>query len=674
MQQMKEFSLAKEKIIENYNKLIAYKLIPLKIFESEITEKSIHEIIENLKSEKFIVSVCGQIKAGKSMLLNDMIFGAETLPASDIPETAKITEITYGQAPEFTAFFYTKEEWEFINNQQVCLDGINGTYFDLVVNPWIKNTYEKNNSRFNAEEIIKTAQTASNDLGRLHEYISVNGRFTMLVKSIKIKYPAEILKNIIVIDTPGINDPDIYRGKITEKWISRSDAVIFLLSAAQPFTDCDREFFEKYLKLTAPEKILIAVSKIDVSENIEQAKNFTIKSIKKTLGDFGEKIIAGGDIYAVSPIFSIYPKLMARFEKGEITLSESKAAEIKYHLKDRVNESPFIKNIADNLGFMNQFSNEIQKKIINGSAQYIIKSHSNKIMAIIRQHIAETNAAIKQAEAKYQNVQKELQSINVNIETACSLINAYDMLKNTINERLKKINENFENENSAFIKKTHDETLKFISSCSSLKQIEANLYHEISRIAEDGFKNITDFFSLQLDALKSFLNNLNLNGTDKDKAEIIIACVRNASSKFFNNFDARNTLDTVKKSIELKINENEFQALRKYKFLFFLDTPKTVEALKSQIDSLFCGGCSAERTARDAASRCLFNFKSCFDELFALLEKFKTEALSTKNENTAISEKIKKALIHLDEIKAEGINRINSLNKYNDEFMHELKF
>ena len=87
---------------------------------SEITEVSLEQQLNSLHNEKFTIAICGQVKAGKSTLLNSLFFGDDVLPVFDTPMTAKLTFLEYKKGEKcFTVEFYTYEEWNKIIENSV---------------------------------------------------------------------------------------------------------------------------------------------------------------------------------------------------------------------------------------------------------------------------------------------------------------------------------------------------------------------------------------------------------------------------------------------------------------------------------------------------------------------------------------------------------------------------
>lgn len=112
------FEKSKDELVEIYGELIKNKAINL----NNVNEETLKEKSSNLQKEEFILAVAGQIKSGKSTLLNALIFGNDILPSDDTPYTAKITEIRYGSDKKLKAIFYTKDEWQELKNEITEID------------------------------------------------------------------------------------------------------------------------------------------------------------------------------------------------------------------------------------------------------------------------------------------------------------------------------------------------------------------------------------------------------------------------------------------------------------------------------------------------------------------------------------------------------------------------
>src|SRR3954471_17399045 len=80
-----------------------------------------------------------------------------------------------------------------------------------------------------------------------------------------ITAPAEILKEIHIVDTPGTNAIIREHEAITSEFVPRSDLVLFVTSADRPFTETERAFLEQVRGWG--KKIIIVINKIDILES-----------------------------------------------------------------------------------------------------------------------------------------------------------------------------------------------------------------------------------------------------------------------------------------------------------------------------------------------------------------------------------------------------------------------
>lgn len=217
---------------------------------------------ENLKSRRYLVSFSGQIKAGKSTLMNALIFGDEVLPADDNPHTAKISIIKFAEKPGYEVKFYSEQEWE-----KLCAQPAGEvTYYEK----FLKKDEERSARKgvFCREWIRSSAhQLQISGIDGLHEYVAANGAYTPFVNEVAIYHPSEILKTVEFVDTPGTNDPNIFRSQVTEKWISQANANIYVTYANRAMDKVDIDFIDRYLLHVPASKQLIAVNKLDLVDS-----------------------------------------------------------------------------------------------------------------------------------------------------------------------------------------------------------------------------------------------------------------------------------------------------------------------------------------------------------------------------------------------------------------------
>jgi small GTP-binding protein len=81
-------------------------------------------------------------------------------------------------------------------------------------------------------------------------------------------HPADVLREINVVDTPGTNAIIRRHEELTRDFVPRSDLVLFVTSADRPFTESERGFLEQIRQWG--KKIVFIVNKIDILSRAEE--------------------------------------------------------------------------------------------------------------------------------------------------------------------------------------------------------------------------------------------------------------------------------------------------------------------------------------------------------------------------------------------------------------------
>ena len=84
------------------------------------------------------------------------------------------------------------------------------------------------------------------------------------------RLPAELLRGMSVVDTPGTNVIVERQQRLTEEFVPRADVVLFVLSADRPLTDSELAFL-RYIRQWR-KKVVFVVNKIDLLEGEEQVQ------------------------------------------------------------------------------------------------------------------------------------------------------------------------------------------------------------------------------------------------------------------------------------------------------------------------------------------------------------------------------------------------------------------
>lgn len=259
--------------------------------------KSLQQIKANFieKTEDFFredrklnIGVIGQVKAGKSSFLNTMIFdGKDVLPRASTPKTATLTKIEYAEQNSIEITYYTEEEWADVE-ARAKVDSALDEY--RVAKEIIKLAQSQQlDVQHYLQKGTETVDFASEEelMAQLNNYVGESGKLTALVKFVTLKVNNDELKEISIVDTPGLNDPIASRTDKTKQFMEVCD-VVFFLSKAGSFLDAtDMSLLTTQLPQKGVNRLVLICSRYDegLQDTIEDEDSLVEvhKSTKRSL-------------------------------------------------------------------------------------------------------------------------------------------------------------------------------------------------------------------------------------------------------------------------------------------------------------------------------------------------------------------------------------------------------
>lgn len=221
------------------------------------------------------IGILGRVKAGKSSFLNALIFNGESiLPKAATPMTAALTVLEYAKTPSLSVDFYSDDDLsrietlakEFESELEKNTDAKINEQKDQALSKGkeIDELELKERARKSALQELKGVQEsiyacyqqyqqisqsqvsasereANKDFqgslseirAKLKDYVGSSGKFMPFTKSITLRLDNEFLKDVQIIDTPGLNDPVPSRSARTNEILRECDAVLVLSPAGQ---------------------------------------------------------------------------------------------------------------------------------------------------------------------------------------------------------------------------------------------------------------------------------------------------------------------------------------------------------------------------------------------------------------------------------------------------------
>ena len=176
---------------------------------------------KRLDQGRFHLAVLGQVKRGKSTLLNALL-GEDVLPTAVVPLTAIPTFIQYGPERLLRVRYLDNRPDTEIKGEPL---------------KWLQ------------EQLAGFVTETDNPENRKG------------VREVEIAHPAAILRDVVLIDTPGIGSTYRHNTEVTINFLPQCDAALFIVSADPPITEVEVAFLKEIQGRVA--KLFFILNKVD---------------------------------------------------------------------------------------------------------------------------------------------------------------------------------------------------------------------------------------------------------------------------------------------------------------------------------------------------------------------------------------------------------------------------
>lgn len=203
------------------------------------------ELISRRCDEPFTLVILGDFKRGKSTIINALL-GRSLAPVNVAPETYTINEISYG-SPSINAVLK--------NGERMMLQ-----------------KYEI--TRESLEKLIPTLQSP--------------------IDHLDIRDNAEILKEIRIVDTPGLSDIEDLDDQVTN-YPMNADAIIYVASALLPFSESEQLYLASHIQPQRFGMLYVLVNMLDALSSREDVEKIMARISQKS-----EAIVPNAFVYGIS--------------------------------------------------------------------------------------------------------------------------------------------------------------------------------------------------------------------------------------------------------------------------------------------------------------------------------------------------------------------------------------
>lgn len=272
-------------------------------------EKKSIKLIKQLRTFEPSITMIGQIKSGKTSLVNAMIGRPALLPADVNPWTSVVTSLHLNaplppDAPTASFQFFSQGEWDHLveNGGRIGeLSARAGADEELEkVREQIAEMREKTKARLGrkfelllgqkhnyaelTDELVERYVCMGDDFEDMDEE-DQQGQFADITKSADVYLTApSIPMPLCLRDTPGVNDTFMMREQITINALRDSRICVVVLSAHQALSSMDMGLIRLIANVKSRE-VIIFVNRIDELSNPAEQVPEIRDSILKTLAD-----------------------------------------------------------------------------------------------------------------------------------------------------------------------------------------------------------------------------------------------------------------------------------------------------------------------------------------------------------------------------------------------------
>jgi small GTP-binding protein len=193
-------------------------------------------IAERLEAGRFLVSVVGEFKRGKSTLINALV-GEEVLPTGVLPLTAVATELVFGEPG-------------------AIVEHLDGTRRSI--------------------ELVEVADFVTEDRNpeneRHVERVEVRGRWSLLEPG------------VVLVDTPGVGSIHKHNTEVARAALLDSDGTVLVLSADAPLSEQERDLVRTLAARRAPTFFVLNKADHVSGSELDEVRRFVEQLLFDELG------------------------------------------------------------------------------------------------------------------------------------------------------------------------------------------------------------------------------------------------------------------------------------------------------------------------------------------------------------------------------------------------------
>lgn len=478
------------------------------------------------------LGIIGRVKSGKSSLINALIFeGEDVLPKAATPMTAALTVLKYGQNLEAEVDFFSEEDLRDIKENAANFQKRKSQIAEAKFNELVELEKRKQKLNFkkldqekevelrkramniaeqemrndaalsaaaeqyeriersgvklkNLEEFKNISATSMDELNsKLYDFVGADGKYMPFTKSVTLKLDKESLKDIEIIDTPGVNDPVVSREERTKQLLKTCDVVLVVSPSGQFLSSEDTNLLDRVTKKDGIREVYLVASQVD---------NQLFSSEKEKGGGLLPKVLD-----------NIRETLSAQ-QSRVLTEIRAQNPEVGDSLDELINSKVLLSSAAAFYMMKNyekQAKWDANSKHVWGNLSHFYRDYfDDKQSALANLNLLSGIKAIEEIVSKVKEKKEEIlqkRSTEFISVKSKNLLNYQQAIERQIQEKMQTI----ENSDINEIKRQREEMLKIKSKAieavntayeDSIEGFELNIKDRLFAKVESYFKKLTD--------------------------------------------------------------------------------------------------------------------------------------------------------------------------------------
>ena len=341
--------------------------------------ENLTQLANKVSDDSFKIMVVGTFKNGKSTFINSLL-GKDVLPAYAVPCTAVINEVKYGK--ESAVLYFRNPLPKKLPSE---------------LPPAVENHINRN-GKVNLPPITIPYK-------EIEDYVCIpmNKDFNEIAlespyEKLELFWPSNLLENgVEIIDSPGLNEHET-RTKVTSEYLTKADAILFVLNAQAICSQEEMKFIENSLNSYGFTNPFFIVNRFDAIR--EREKQRMIDFTHSKLDQYTKQ-----KIYFISALDALDGKEdndEALLEKSGVPALEKDLADFltnergKAKLKQPLNELSYVlqkeafnKYIPDQRRLLDKDVNQLKKRLEKEKPKLdILREKKNQLSKTMKSRIS----------------------------------------------------------------------------------------------------------------------------------------------------------------------------------------------------------------------------------------------------------------------------------------------